>query len=127
MHWTRYTILLFSRKKGGVRRVVLEYRCKLVGGNGQQKSMPEPSVVSSKPKLRLALGVSEFRQIRRKSFKLLGIAVLAVVSYFGYHAWKHLVYGQLSVSLRVGFGMLPLLPIPVTFFGLIIGTVLLIS
>ena len=77
-------------------RAVIEYRCKLVGGDGQHKSMPEPLVVPSKPKLRSARVVSRFRQIRRKRFKLMGIGVLAVVGYFDYYAWKHLAYGSVE-------------------------------
>jgi hypothetical protein len=69
--------------------------------------------------------VSRFKKIRRKRFKLLGIGVLAVVGYFDYYAWKHLAYGQLSVGLWVGFGMLALLSIPITFFGLIVAAVLM--
>ena len=71
--------------------------------------------------------VSRFKRVRRKRFKLLGIAVLAAVGYFDYYAWKHLVYGQFSVGLWVGFGMLAFLSIPVTFFGLILAAVLLTS
>jgi hypothetical protein len=57
----------------------------------------------------------------------LGVGVLALVGYFDYFAWKHIVYGQLSLGLWVGFGMLALLSIPVTFFGLIAAAVLLMS
>jgi hypothetical protein len=77
--------------------------------------------------LRLARLVSRFGLIRRKRFKLLGAGVLVVVGLFDYFAWRHLVYGQLSVGLWVGFGMLALLSIPVTFFGLIAAAVLLMS
>jgi hypothetical protein len=59
-------------------------------------------------------------------FRLLGAAVLAMIVLFDYYAWKHLVYGQLSVGLWVGFGMIALLSIPVTFFGLIIAAILLV-
>ena len=69
--------------------------------------------------------VSRFKRIRRKRFKLSGIGVLAVVGYFDYYAWKHLAYGQLSVGLWVGFGMLAFLSIPVTFFGLIVAVLLM--
>jgi hypothetical protein len=62
---------------------------------------------------------------RRVRFKLLGAAVLAVIGCFDYYAWKHLVYGQLSVGLWIGFGMNALLSIPVTFFGLILAGILL--
>jgi len=62
---------------------------------------------------------------RRVRFKLLGVAVLAIIGLFDYYAWKHLVYGQLSVGLWIGFGMNALLSIPVTFFGLILAGVLL--
>jgi hypothetical protein len=58
-------------------------------------------------------------------FKLLGVAVLAIIVLFDYYAWKHLVYGQLSVGLWIGFGMNALLSIPVTFFGLILAGILL--
>jgi len=78
-------------------------------------------------KPRLARLVSGFRQVRRKRVKLLGVVVLVVVGLFDYFAWRHLVYGQLSLGLWVGFGMLALLSIPVTFFGLILGAVLLMS
>ena len=57
----------------------------------------------------------------------MGVVVLVVVGLFDYFAWRHLVYGQLSLGLWVGFGMLALLSIPVTFFGLILGAVLLMS
>jgi len=57
----------------------------------------------------------------------LGVVVLVVVGLFDYFAWRHLVYGQLSLGLWVGFGMLALLSIPVTFFGLIIAAVLLVN
>lgn len=69
--------------------------------------------------------VSRFKRVRRKRFKLLGICVLALVSMFDYYAWRHLVYGQLSVGLWVGFGMLAFFSIPVTFFGLIATAFLL--
>jgi hypothetical protein len=62
---------------------------------------------------------------RRVRFKMLGGAVLAMIGLFDYYAWKHLVYGQLSVGLWVGFGMNALLSIPVTFFGLILAGILL--
>ena len=58
-------------------------------------------------------------------FKLLGVAVLAIIGLFDYYAWMHLVYGQLSVGLWIGFGMNALLSIPVTFFGLILAGILL--
>ena len=78
-------------------------------------------------KPRLARLVSGFRRVRRKRVKLLGVVVLVVVGLFDYFAWRHLVYGQLSLGLWVGFGMLALLSIPVTFFGLIAAAVLLMS
>jgi hypothetical protein len=62
---------------------------------------------------------------RRVRFKLFGAAVLAMIGLFDYYAWKHLVYGQLSVGLWIGFGMNALLSIPVTFFGLILAGILL--
>jgi hypothetical protein len=62
---------------------------------------------------------------RRVSLKLLGAAVLAMTVLFDYYAWMHLVYGQLSVGLWIGFGMNALLSIPVTFFGLIFAGILL--
>jgi hypothetical protein len=81
----------------------------------------------SGPKLPLARLVFRWKRIRRKRFKLLGIALLAVVGLFDYFAWRHLVYGELSVGLWVGFGLLAMLSIPVTFFGLIAAAVLLMS
>ena len=69
--------------------------------------------------------VSQFKRIRRKRFKLSGVVVLVVVGLFDYFAWRHLVYGELSLGLWVGFGMLALLSIPVTFFGLIVATLLM--
>jgi hypothetical protein len=84
-----------------------------------------PVLVLSKPKLRSARLVSRFKRIRRKRFKLLGVGVLAFVGYFDYFAWKHIVYGQLSVGLWVGFGMLPFVSIPVTFFGLVAAVLLM--
>jgi hypothetical protein len=84
-----------------------------------------PVLMLSKPKLRSARLVSRFKRIRRKRFKLLGVGVLALVGYFDFFAWKHIVYGQLSVGLWVGFGMLPFLSIPVTFFGLIVAVLLM--
>jgi len=57
----------------------------------------------------------------------LGVVVLVVVGVFDYLAWRHLAYGELSFGLWVGFGMLALLSIPVTFFGLIAAAVLLLS
>ena len=77
--------------------------------------------------MQLARVVSRFRRIRRKRFKLLGVVVLVVVGLFDYLAWRHLVYGELSFGLWVGFGMLAMLSIPVTFFGLIAAAVLLLS
>jgi hypothetical protein len=77
--------------------------------------------------LQRSRSVSRFTRIRRKCFKLLGITVLVLVGLFDYFAWRHLVYGELSVGLWVGFGMLALLSIPVTFFGLIAAAVLLMS
>ena len=96
-------------------------------GDGQPKSMLEPYPTPSKPKLPLARQVFRWKRIRRKRFKLLGIVVLVVVGLFDYYALRHLVYGQLSVGIWVGFGALALLSIPVTFFGLIIAAVLLVS
>lgn len=63
---------------------------------------------------------------RRIRFKLLGATVLVMVGLFDYYAWKHLVYGQLSLGLWIGFGMIALLSIPVTFFGLILAAILLV-
>jgi len=80
-----------------------------------------------KPELQLARAVSRFKRIRRKRFKLLGVVVLVVVGVFDYLAWRHLAYGELSFGLWVGFGMLAMLSIPVTFFGLIAAAVLLLS
>ena len=77
--------------------------------------------------MQLARVVSRFQRIRRKRFKLLGVVVLVVVGLFDYLAWRHLVYGELSFGLWVGFGMLAMLSIPVTFFGLIAAAVLLLS
>jgi len=57
----------------------------------------------------------------------LGVVVLVVVDLFDYFAWRHLAYGELSFGLWVGFGMLALLSIPVTFLGLIAAAVLLLS
>lgn len=82
-------------------------------------------MVSSKANLRLARIVSRWQTVRRKRLKLLGVAVLVLVSVFDYYAWRHLAYGQLSLGLWVGFGMLALLSIPVTFFGLITAVFLL--
>ena len=96
-------------------------------GDGQPKSM---AVARSSPRrspLHRSRLVSRFKRIRRKRFRLLGVVVLVVVGLFDYFAWRHLVYGQLSVGLWVGFGMLALLSIPVTFFGLIAAAVLLMS
>ena len=53
--------------------------------------------------------------------------MLVLVGLFDYFAWRHLVYGQLSLGLWVGFGMLALFSIPVTFLGLILAVVLLMS
>ncbi len=53
--------------------------------------------------------------------------MLLLVGLFDYYALRHLVYGQLSVGIWVGFGVLALLSIPVTFLGLIAGAVLLVS
>src|SRR5436853_7061003 len=89
--------------------------------------MPALLLVQSKRKLRLVGLVSRWKRIRRKRFKFLGVCVLALVGFFDYFAWKHLVYGQLSVCLWVGFRLLPLLSILVTFFGLIASAVLLFS
>ena len=69
--------------------------------------------------------VMRFRRVRRKRFKLSGVAVLALVGVFDYYAWRHLVYGELSLGLWVGFGMLALFSIPVTFFGLVVAALLL--
>jgi hypothetical protein len=81
----------------------------------------------SKSKLPFARLVVRWKRIRRKRFKLLGATVLVLVGLFDYFAWRHLVYGELSFGLWVGFGMLALLSIPVTFFGLIAAAVLLMS
>jgi hypothetical protein len=75
----------------------------------------------------MACLVYRWKHIRRKPFKVLGIAVLVVVGFFDYFAWRHLVYGELSFGLWVGFGLLAMLSIPVTFFGLIAAGVLLAS
>jgi hypothetical protein len=79
----------------------------------------------SKSKLPFARLVVRWKRIHRKRFKLLGIAVLVVVGFFDYFAWRHLAYGELSFGLWVGFGMLAMLSIPVTFFGLILAVILL--
>jgi hypothetical protein len=84
-------------------------------------------LVPSERKLRLVRLVSRWKRIRRKRFKFLGVCVLVLIGFFDYFAWKHLVYGQLSLGLWVGFGPLPLLSIPVTFFGLIAGAILLLN
>ena len=57
----------------------------------------------------------------------MGLILLGLVGLFDYFAWRHLVYGELSLGLWVGFGMLAFLSIPVTFFGLIACAVLLMS
>jgi hypothetical protein len=75
--------------------------------------------------LRLARLVFRWRRIRRKRFKVSGLVVLGLVGFFDYFAWKHIVYGQLSLGLWVGFGLLPFLTIPVTFFGLIVAAILM--
>jgi hypothetical protein len=68
---------------------------------------------------------SRFYEIfRRIRVKLLGVGPLALVGLFDYYASKHLAYGQLSIGLWVGFGMIALLSIPVTFFGLIVAGIL---
>src|SRR5216683_7010467 len=95
--------------------------------DGQPKSMLAPCPAPSKPNLPLARLVFWWKRIRRKRFKLLGLSVLLLVGLFDYYALRHLVYGQLSVGIWVGFGVLALLSIPVTFFGLIIAAVLLVS
>jgi hypothetical protein len=51
--------------------------------------------------------------------------MLVLVGLFDYYAWRHLAYGQLSLGLWVGFGMMALLSIPVTFFGLIAAAIFL--
>jgi len=89
--------------------------------------MLEPYPAPSKPKLPLARLASRWRRIRQKRFKLLGVGVLVLIGLFDYYALRHLVYGQLSVGIWVGFGVLALLSIPVTFFGLIIAAVLLVN
>jgi hypothetical protein len=89
--------------------------------------MLEPYPAPSMSKLPLARLVFRWKRIRRKRFKLLGLSVLLLVGLFDYYALRHLVYGQLSVGIWVGFGVLALLSIPVTFFGLIIAAVLLVS
>jgi hypothetical protein len=68
-----------------------------------------------------------FERLRRVRFKLLGIGVLVSVGLFDYYAWKHLAYGQLSIGLWVGFGIMGLLSISVTFFGLVVAGILLLS
>ena len=78
-------------------------------------------------KPQLARLVSRFRRVRRKRVKLLGVAVLVLVGLFDYYALTHLVYGQLSVGIWVGFGLVAMLSIPVTFFGLIASAFLLVS
>jgi hypothetical protein len=65
-----------------------------------------------------------FEILRRIRVKLLGVGVLVLIGLFDYFAWKHLAYGQLSIGLWVGFGMIALLSIPVTFFGLIVAGIL---
>lgn len=62
---------------------------------------------------------------RRIRVKLLGVGVLVLVGLFDYYAWRHLAYGHLSIGLWVGFGMIALLSIPVTFFGFIAAGILL--
>jgi hypothetical protein len=68
-----------------------------------------------------------FERLRRVRFKLLGIGVLVFVGLFDYYAWKHLAYGQLSIGLWVGFGIMGLLSISITFFGLVVAGILLLS
>jgi hypothetical protein len=89
--------------------------------------MLAPYPAPSRPKLPLARLAFRWKRIRRKRFKLLGICILGLVGLFDYFAWRHLVYGELSVGLWVGFGMLAFLSIPATFFGLIAASVLLMS
>jgi hypothetical protein len=68
-----------------------------------------------------------FERLKRLCVKLVGIGVLLLVGLFDYYASKHLVYGQLSMGLWVGFGIMGLLSIAVTFFGLIVAGILLLS
>lgn len=65
-----------------------------------------------------------FDILRRIRVKLIGVGVLVLVGLFDYYGWRHLAYGQLSIGLWVGFGMIALLSIPVTFFGLIVAGIL---
>lgn len=59
--------------------------------------------------------------------KLMGLGVLLLVGLFDYYASRHLVYGQMSMGLWVGFGIMGLLSIAVTFFGLIVAAILLLN
>jgi hypothetical protein len=68
-----------------------------------------------------------FERLRRIRFKLLGVGVLVLVGLFDYYASRHLVYGQLSMGLWVGFGIMGVLSIGVTFFGLVVAGILLLS
>jgi hypothetical protein len=67
-----------------------------------------------------------FEGLRKVRVKLLGVGVLVLLGLFDYYASRHLVLGQLSMGLWVGFGIMGLLSIGVTFFGLVVaGTLLL--
>jgi hypothetical protein len=68
-----------------------------------------------------------FEGLRKVRVKVLGVGVLALVGLFDYYASRHLVYGQLSMCLWVGFGIMGLLSIGATFFGLIVAGILLVS
>jgi hypothetical protein len=68
-----------------------------------------------------------FEGLRKLRVKLLGVGVLVLVGLFDYYASRHLVYGQLSMGLWVGFGIMGLLSIGVMFFGLIVAGILLLS
>jgi hypothetical protein len=72
-------------------------------------------------------GGSRTNRFRRLFAKLLGAGVLVLVGLFDFYAWKHLVYGEFSFGLWVGFGMMGLLSIAVTFFGLVVAGILLLS
>jgi hypothetical protein len=68
-----------------------------------------------------------FEGLRKVRVKLSGVGVLILVGLFDYYASRHLAYGQLSMGLWVGFGIMGLLSIGVTFFGLIVAGILLVS
>ncbi len=63
-----------------------------------------------------------------KILGLIGLGVLALVGVFDYWVWSNLIHSGLGqIGALVGFGILALISIPVTIFGVLIGLLIMVA